>query len=126
MASTADPENEEHPAPEPFSKFLFAQRNGTTHAELTDGLAELVAAVMETGKGGKLLLSIEVKPASKSGGNQLLVSDSVAVKAPKPARSESIFFGGENGSLLRTDPRQPQLPLTEVPRPTHTELKEAR
>ena len=26
--------------PRPFSEFLFAQRGGATHAELTDGMAE--------------------------------------------------------------------------------------
>lgn len=117
--------NETDPDPQPFSQWLFAQRNGATHSELTDGLAELAAAVMETGKGGKLVLEISIGPASKSGGHQMLVSDRVVVKAPQPKRTESFFFFDErNGSLTRNDPLQPSLPLQEVPAPT-THLKEA-
>lgn len=41
-------------APPPFSAWLFAQRGGATHAELTDGLAALAEAVMDTGKAGTL------------------------------------------------------------------------
>lgn len=121
------PETEDGaPAPQPFSSWLFAQRNGTTHAELTDGLAALAEAVMETGKSGSLTLQIKVGKASKNGGHQMLVSDVVVVKAPTPARTESIFFFDEKTcSLTRQDPLQPQLPLQEVPKPTTT-LKEAR
>ncbi|QXC59353.1 hypothetical protein KSP35_13165 [Aquihabitans sp. G128] len=120
------PEEQAIPTPRPFSEFLFAQRGGATHAELTDGMAALAEQVMETGKGGTLTLRIAIQPASKSGGHQMLVADEVVVKAPKAKRTESIFFfDAETGSLSRNDPLQPQLPLQEVPaRPTT--LKEAR
>ncbi len=111
--------------PRPFSEFLFAQRGGATHAELTDGMAELARLVNETGKAGTLTLRITIQPASKNGGHQMLVGDEVAVKAPKAKRTESFFyFDEETGSLTRHDPLQPQLPLQEVPKPT-TKLKEA-
>ena len=112
--------------PEPFSRWLFAQREGVTHAELTDGLAALAEAVMETGKSGSLTLTIKVGKASKNGGHQMLVSDVVTLTAPTAARTESIFFyDSDTGSLPRTHPRQQQLPLQEVPKPT-TDPKEAR
>lgn len=117
---------DDEPTPQPFSQWLFAQRNGTTHAELTDALAEVGAAVMETGKAGEVVLRIKVQKASKKGGHQMLVSDEVQVKAPKPARDESLFFFDERtGSLTRTDPHQPSLPLQEVPKPDTQRLKEA-
>jgi hypothetical protein len=125
--NTPNTEDVDTPAPQPFSQWLFAQRNGTTHAELTDGLAALAEAVMETGKSGSLTLQIKVGKASKNGGHQMIVSDVVVVKAPTPARSESIFFYDEKtSSLTRQDPLQPQLPLQEVPKPANTTLKEAR
>jgi len=112
--------------PQPFSQWLFAQRDGVTHAELTDGLAALAEAVMETGKSGSLTLTIKVGKASKNGGHQMLVSDAVVLKAPTATRTESIFFyDADTGSLMRKDPLQPQLPLQEVPKPNQT-LKEAR
>lgn len=126
MADPTIDDDDEVAPPEPFSQFLFAQRGGTTHAELTDGLAALAAAVMETGKSGSLTLTIKVGKASKKGGHQMVVSDAVVVKAPVPERTESFFFFDEtSNSLVRTDPLQPQLPLQEVPAPTTT-LKEAR
>lgn len=121
-----DPRNtdETEPAP-PFSQWLFAQRNGATHAELTDALAEVARSVMETGRTGSVTLKIQIGKATKKGGHQMVVSDDVIVKAPRPERDESIFFFDEsNGALTRTDPQQPQLPLQEVPKPT-AQLKEA-
>jgi hypothetical protein len=121
------PEDVAIPTPQPFSQWLFAQRGGATHAELTDGLAALAEAVMDTGKSGSLTLQIKVGKASKNGGHQMIVSDVVVVKAPTPARTESIFFFDEKTcSLTRQDPLQPQLPLQEVPKPATTTLKEAR
>lgn len=114
------------PNTQPFSQWLFQQRSGATHAELTDALAEVGAAVMETGKPGEVVLRIKVSKASKKGGHQMLVADDVIVKAPKPARDESLFFFDERtGSLTRTDPLQPSLPLQEVPAPDTKRLKEA-
>jgi hypothetical protein len=113
------------PEPQPFSQWLFAQRSGATHGELTDALAVVGQAVMETGKTGEIVLRIKVSKASKKGGHQMLVSDEVVTKVPKPARDESLFFFDERtGSLTRTDPLQPSLPLQEVPRATDR-LKEA-
>lgn len=122
---SGDPENETQPT-EPFSRWLFQQRNGATHAELTDALAEVGAAVMETGKPGEVVLRIKVSKASKKGGHQMLVADDVTVKAPRPSRDESLFFFDERtGSLTRTDPLQPALPLQEVPAIDTKRLKEA-
>lgn len=122
--ATEDPTPEV--APPPFSQWLFAQRGGATHAELTDALADVSKAVMETGRPGEVVLKIKVSKASKKGGHQMLVADDVLVKAPRVARDESLFFFDESTSgLTRTDPLQPQLPLREVPRPDTTQIKEA-
>jgi len=113
------------PEPPPFSQWLFAQRNGSLHAELTDELAALADRVMETGKAGTITVQIKVAKASKGGGHQMVVSDVVTVKAPKGDRGESFFFfDAESTGLVRHDPLQPELPLQEVPKPT-TKLKEA-
>lgn len=123
MTDTDTPEVE---PPPPFSQWLFAQRNGATHAELTDALAEVGRAVMETGRAGSITLKISIGKASKKGGHQMIVADDVQVKAPRPERDESLFFfDEETGTLSRTDPKQPQLPLREVPRPEIQNVKEA-
>lgn len=125
MTNTTTVEEDGPEPPQPFSQFLFAQRKGATHGELTDGLAELLQAVMDTGKSGTLTLQVKVSKATKNGGNQMIVADTVTVKAPKAAREETLFFFDERtSSLSRNDPTQPALPLQEVPAPT-TSLKEA-
>jgi hypothetical protein len=98
-------------APRPFCDWILEQRNGLTHAELTEAIATLCEAVMETDKPGELTLKIKVRKASK-GARQLVVSDQVMLKAPSLAREESIFFFSEtSSSLTRNDPVQPMLPL---------------
>lgn len=122
------PDDQKAPEPEPFTRTLHAIRGGALHAELTDELAALTEAVMETGKAGTLTLQIKVAKASKAGGHQMLVTDLVTSKPPRPDRGESFFFyDAESGGITRHDPLQPELPLREVPRPNHhhQNLKEA-
>lgn len=116
--TTAPPPDDDDAGPHvrPFAEFLQQQRRGVLHGELSDALHGLLSAVKDTGKAGKLQLTISVKPAAKGNAEQVLISDVVAVKAPAVDRPESIFFLDDSGNLTRSDPRQPELPLVEVPR----------
>lgn len=103
--------DEEKPKPREFATFLLEHNKGRTHDELSAKLAELVAAVTETGKAGSLTLTIGLKPQPKVAG-AVVVSDKVAVKAPAGDRAESFFFvDTSNNSLVRNDPNQPALPF---------------
>ncbi|HEY3021859.1 MAG TPA: hypothetical protein VGJ32_16790 [Solirubrobacteraceae bacterium] len=95
----------------PFASWLQDQRGGGLHGELSDALAELVAAVREHDKGGSLTLTVKVAP----NGESVMVSDDVKVTPPKPARGASLFFADHQGNLSRRNPAQPELPLREVP-----------
>lgn len=97
----------------PFAEFMREHRNGTTHDELSDRLQELVTAVVDENRGGKLTLTISVKPVGKSGG--LEVAAEVKLAAPKPVAGVSIFFATPEGNLVRQDPRQATMELREVP-----------
>lgn len=92
--------------------FLREHRGGTTHAELSDALQELVDSVVDEGKAGKLTFSISIKPAGKSGG--LEVSDEIKLTPPKKTKSASIFFASPENSLVRQDPRQTTMELREI------------
>lgn len=98
----------------PFSQFLVEQRRGGLHGELSDRLQEVVAAVAEHQKPGSLTLTLKIKPAEKGIG-QYVVTDEIRAKAPEGARGASLFFADDHGNLSRDDPRQPELPLREVP-----------
>jgi len=108
-----------------FSAWLFLQRQGALHCELTVALAELTQAVMATDKSGSLTLTIKVKKAGR--GIQMLVEDKVVLRKPTAEVDPSFFFfDEESGSLSRNDPFQPDLPLQSLPaRRTINELKEA-
>ncbi len=97
----------------PFLDFLREHRNGVSHDELSDALQELVAAVVEEGKAGRLTLTISVKPAD-TGGGALLVADDIKIVPPKRTKSGSIFFASPENNLIRQDPKQTTLPLRDI------------
>lgn len=110
------PEPEERTV-RPFADFLTEQRGGVLHAELTDALNELVAAVNEHHKGGELVLRIKVKPATKSSYGAVAVADDVTIKKPAGERAEALFFVDRDSNLTRENPQQPRLPLRDVSAP---------
>jgi hypothetical protein len=108
MATNPEPDDGRRP----FAAWLQEQRGGVLAAELTDQLAELVAAVCEHEKGGTLTLKITVKPEADGA---VKVSDDWAVKKPRAAARPSLFFADSAGNLSRRNPRQPELPLRGIP-----------
>jgi hypothetical protein len=124
-ASDAEPATGENTSLQAFSAWLFQQRQGALHSELTIALADLTQAVMDTDKEGSLTLTVKIKKAGR--GIQMIVSDDVRIKKPTPQVDPSFFFfDEESGSLTRNDPYQPDLPLQSLPaRRAISELKEA-
>ena len=105
---------EEGLAASPFGQFLFSQREGKTHHELSQALAEVSEAVLANGGTGTITLKISLKLLGHE--SRLVVKDEVVVKAPKPVRDSSIWFynKGERG-LSRRDPNQGELELEVIP-----------
>lgn len=112
-------ENERHVRP--FAETLVALNGGTTHAEASNLLADLVAAVRDTGKKGSLTLTVDLAPL-KGASNQLVVAAHVSVKAPKADSRTAVFFVDSNGGLSRNDPNQLELDGLRVvePKPART------
>jgi hypothetical protein len=99
-----------------FERVLREMRHGRSLTELSEELTNLVAAVRQTGKGGELVYTIKVKPASQGDVVTVQLEDLVKMKVPKPARGASIFYASEENALQRSDPRQRELELQEVPK----------
>ena len=95
-----------------FVKFLQEHRNGSTNDEIGDALRDLVAAVTDEGKAGKLVITIGIKPMGKSDG--LEVSCDIKATPPKPTPGVSIFFATPDNELQRNDPRQAAMELREI------------
>ncbi len=98
--------------PRPFLDLLREHRTGITHDLLSDALQELVAAVTQEGKAGKLVLTIGVKPMGR--GDGLEVSAAIECKPPKETPGVAIFFATPENSLVRVDPRQQAMELREI------------
>lgn len=122
-AHEQDHQEEPPPQANPFAQWLIEQRGGVLHAEASEALADVVAAVMEHGKSGSLTLSVKV--ARNKDGVTVTVSDDLKVKVPQGDRGAAIFFTDDHGNLSRNNPRQPELPLREVPTAVPAELRKA-
>lgn len=100
-----------------FAQTLQNLRSGYAANELSEKLQELVAGVRLTGRAGELTLKVKVKPASQGDTTALMVSDEINVRMPKVKNAETIFFAGDNNTLLRNDPRQKELALRAIEAP---------
>ncbi len=99
----------------PFAAWLQEQRGGTTHAELSSSLPELIEAVTTFGKAGELVLRVKVKPADGDRG-AVIVHDEVVLKKPQSERHPTMFFVDEDHNLTRENPFSKPFPqLREVP-----------
>lgn len=101
----------------PFGDWLAEQAKGRTHAELGEGLHDLIARVQDTGKKGTITLTVTVQPM-KQDASLLVVSDEIKLKLPEYDRPSGVFYADENGNLTRDNPDQLSFEsLREVPPP---------
>lgn len=92
-----------------FSDTVIELNKGETVAELNKRLADLIAAVRSTGKGGALSLNLKVTPSQKGSGELVFVEADVKVKLPAPTKGSTLFFTTEDNRLSRRDERQEDL-----------------
>lgn len=110
-----------------FTVFLNDLRDGRAHSELSLQLADLIAKVKETGKGGELMLKLKIKPASRGGDvEKVTISDQITTNLPKPERGEDFFYLSDENELTRQHPKQQLLELREVIQVQPTTLKQAK
>ncbi|WP_394360702.1 hypothetical protein [Amycolatopsis sp. SB7-3] len=103
-----DTKAEEKAEPRDFAAFLMEHRRGKSHAELSEALRDLVLAVEETRKVGRITYTLTIKPQERTRG-AVMVADQIKCSLPEHERSESIFFATDTGELIRNDPRQTAL-----------------
>jgi hypothetical protein len=106
---------EEKEAEMPSNAFAYAL-NAISQGDLADQASEamtrLVKDVEQTGKTGKLTLTIEVKPRGRDAG-QVEVSGKVSTTPLYPDTAPNMFFVTEDGHLVKDNPRQMKLPFGE-------------
>ena len=92
----------------PFTEFFKQLDFGNLEGEATDALSDMVHACTETGKAGKLTITVNLKPIGGKAGQVELAAE-VSVKLPKPARGSTLMFATEDNNLQRENPKQQTL-----------------
>ena len=95
-----------------FSTAVADLHRGDLLDTLDDELAGVLDAVRETGKAGKLVLTITVKTPGQ-GSDQVTVGATTKATVPKMPRADSLFYT-DGKRLMREDPRQSKLDLRSV------------
>ena len=88
----------------------------------SDQMAELVKKVNETGKTGKLILTISVKKSTRDGAMHITGVPKLALPAELPM--ETMLFATEEGDLTPDNPKQRGLDLKSVPDDSKDNLKQ--
>ena len=96
----------------PFHETLNRLRGGDLCLEAQKALAEIVLAVENTGKAGRLTITLDVKKLSRSGALEII--DKVAAKVPEEQALTTLLFSTPEGNLLSEDPRQQSLDLKQA------------
>lgn len=86
----------------------------------SDKLAELVAAVDSTGKGGSIDMKIKMKKATRGGA--MLITGTVKLNKPAEEPMEAMLFATPEGNLVADDPHQQKLDLKVAAGATETPL----
>ena len=95
----------------PISDVLRHLGAGCLMDEASEKMSDLVKAVDQTGKAGKITITIKLRKATAGA---LAVTGDVTVKKPAEQPMESLMFATPEGNLLTEDPRQNKLDLKPV------------
>lgn len=96
----------------PITETMHHIGNGFFISTASEKMAELVKRVNETGKSGKIDLTITVKKLIKNGAMQ--ISGKVKSTMPADEPMETVLFATENGALTPDNPHQQKLNLTVI------------
>lgn len=107
----------------PFSDWLREQAKGKSHEELGEGLHDLIARVVDTGKKGSITYTVTVEPTKDGGENLVVVTDEIRLRLPEHKRPGNYFWVDGAGNLARQNPNQLAFDsLREVPPPPGVDI----
>ena len=93
-----------------FAEFLAEFGKGATNRVASERMREIVKACTETGRKGKITITLEVGAA----GGIAELRAKITVTKPEPALPGGVYFANEDGGLVEEDPRQLKLPVAKV------------
>lgn len=89
----------------PFASVLQEIHGGAAHDDLSTAFRDLILAVEDTGKGGKLTFVLDVKPL-KQGDGVLVLTPAHSVKLPQHDRKSALFYATKDGNVTKENPNQ--------------------
>lgn len=89
----------------PITDVLREVRKGLVVDRATQLMSEVVLAVLATGRAGKVVLTLNIKP-NPGASDQILFAADVKKQEPQQVIPDAIFFVDDDGFLHRSDPRQ--------------------
>jgi len=95
----------------PITDTLRLLDEGAFLDHCSEQLAKLVRGVEETGKAGKLQLTLEVKRGTKGA---MLIRPDCAVKVPEAKLEPTMLWATPEGNLTPDNPKQQKLDLRQV------------
>lgn len=96
----------------PITETMHHIGNGFFINTASEKLADLVKKVNESGKSGKIDLTITIKKLVKSGAMQ--ITGKVKATMPTEEPMETVLFATETGALTPENPHQQKLNLTVI------------
>ncbi len=97
-----------------FDTVLRQHRKGKFLGELSAALQEAVLGVRECPGTATISVTLKITPAGRD--NALVVVDEIKVKIPQP-ENKGIWYGTEDGALVRVNPDQTEMKLSAVEEP---------
>lgn len=92
----------------PITDILREIRKGRVVERASEEMAEVVRAVLDTEKAGKLTIELTVKPQGK-GDSAVIVSAKLKTTIPQADLPDALFFADLDGDLHRDDPSQREM-----------------
>lgn len=97
-----------------FTHTLALLQGGAFIAVLTDLMSDTVKAVEDTGKSGKLTITLDIKKT----GAAIQVHAKATNKVPEPAADPDLLWATVEGNLVQQNPAQMRLDIRETGEPT--------
>jgi hypothetical protein len=104
----------------PLTDTLRMLQGGALNDHAGELLADIVKGVDETGRAGRLTITIDVKKAGAAVSVRIKVTD----KTPEEQADDDLFWPTVEGNLSLQNPNQRSLDLQPLPKP-RTELRPA-
>ena len=97
-----------------FLNIITSHRNGAVISDISGALKKVTAAVQLTGKEGKVVITMKLRPASSGDAGTLVFEPSLKTVLPEVKPAGSIFYADDDFNLVRDNPNQASLDLKVV------------